>query len=143
MHAADVVKPAVIGLAHDRIDRILTLVAGLHQRIADGPLQACRHTQGVGQDDRRLNVAEFTHLRHARQFAIAVAHIDGSRHLLAEDVALMGHDGSDARAHAVALDEGDMAHRHTRHVGDCIILPCREDSRRETPLAQRLVLLRR
>ena len=141
VHAADVVQAPVVGLTHDGVDRAHTLVARLHKRVASDTLDARRHAQRVGQDDGRLDIAEFTHLRHTRQFAETIAHIDGRRHLLAEDVALVRHDGGHARAHAVALDEGHVAHRHPRHVGNGVILPRFKNSRGKSPLAQRLVLL--
>ena len=141
VHAADIVQVTVVGLTHDGVDRPLVLVAGLHQRVADDTLQACRYTQRVGQDDGCLDVAQFVHLGHTRQFAESVAHIDGCRHLLAEDVALVRHDSGNAGAHAVTLDEGHMTHRHPRHVGDGIVLSCFENTRGKSPLAQCLVLL--
>ena len=141
VHAADVVQPAVVGLAHNSVDRAHTLVARLHERVASDTLDARRHAQRVGQDDGRLDIAEFTHLRHTRQFAEAVAHVDGRRHLLAKDVTLVRYDGRHARAHAVTLDQGHMTHRHARHIGDRIICSCLKDPRRESPLPQCLVLL--
>ena len=141
VHAADVVQPAVVGLTHNSVDRALLLVAGLHQRVAHDALDACSHAQRVGQDDGSLDVAEFIHLSHTRQFAEAVAHIDGGRHLLSENVALMRHDGGNARAHAVALDERHMAHRHARHIGNGVITARLKNPGGEAPLPQRPVLL--
>ena len=117
-------------------------MTGLHQRVAHHPLDASRHAQRVGQHHGRLDIAQLAHLSHPRQFAESITHTDGSRHLMAEDIALMRHNRRHTRAHVVALDQGHMAHRHTRHIGDGIIPSRGKNARREPPLTQRLVRLR-
>ena len=141
VQAANVVQTAIIGLTHNCIHRADTLVARLHQRITHEALDTCCHAQRVGENDRRLNVTQFTHLRHARQLAKPIAHIDGGGHLMAEDVALVRHNSRDTRTHAIALDKRHMAYRHPWHIGDSVILSCFKNSCRESPFAQRLVLL--
>ena len=109
-HRLDVVQVAVVALQHDRIDR-RGLPADLRiggDRAADQRIGAGADGEGVGQQDRRLQRAEFVHLHQADALAEAVQHRRGRDRLVAEQVAVVRQDGGDAGAH-VALDQRGVA----------------------------------
>ncbi len=107
------------------------------------PSIAGADAERVGEHDRRLDGAEFVHLRRARQLAEGVADEHGAGHLLLEHVAAVRHDGGDTRAHGVAGVQRDVADPHAGDVGDGVAGPRREDARRHTEIAGVRARLRR
>ena len=93
-------------------------ISGLaSHRPADQRVGAGRHREGVGQQDRRLQLAEFLDLHQPDALAEAVQHLGGGDRLVAENVAVMRQDGGDAGAH-VAFQHRGVTDRDPRHVGD-------------------------
>jgi hypothetical protein len=88
--APDVVQPAVVGLAHHRVDGDDTLVAGLGQRPADDGRGRLGHGQGVGEHNRGLDLAQLRYLRAAHELAEAVAHGHAGRDPVLVQVAAVG-----------------------------------------------------
>jgi hypothetical protein len=73
VQAADVVEPAVVRLANERVDRTDLLVARLGDRVADDGVNRHADAERIRQDDRRFDRAELRDLRRARQLAKRIA----------------------------------------------------------------------
>ena len=121
MPAADVIELAVIGFADDGVDAADVFIAFLVERIGDDPFDALGHGKRVGQHDRRLDGTQFTDLRHAGEFAEAVAHINGGGAFAAEEIAFMRHDRRDAGTHIVTFNDCDLTDFHAGDVGNGVI----------------------
>ena len=77
--APNVVQVAVVRLGDDRVDRTDLLVAGKLEHPLDQRVGDAGDVQGVGQQDRRLDLAKLVDLSRTHQFAEAVAHEYGRR----------------------------------------------------------------
>ena len=73
VQAADVVEPAVVRFADERVDRTDLLVARLGDRVADDSVNRDADAERVREDDRRFDGAELRDLRRARQLAKRIA----------------------------------------------------------------------
>ena len=115
---ANIVQTAVIGLAHHGIQRGDALIARLRQGPAVHRLDGAADRQRVGQQDRRLDLAQFDKLRGACQLAKAVEHSKAGRNLVLKRIAIMRQDRRHPGADALALTDRDMADAHAGHIGD-------------------------
>ena len=95
-----------------------SLHARLRQQPADHRVGRAPDAQRAGEQDRRLELAELGHLRHAEQLAEAVADVDGGGDAVEKDVAGMGQDGGDAGPDRVADANRGLADAHAGDVGD-------------------------
>src|SRR5690606_2416516 len=84
--AADVVDDAVIGLADYGVDGEDALIARLGERPFNEAGDALGDGEGVGEDDRRLDLAELLDLGGAGEFPVAVAGGEAGGGLVLEGV---------------------------------------------------------
>ena len=136
MQSANVVEPAIIGLADERVDRSNLLVSWLVQRPAHNSFQRCSNAKRIGQRDRCFNRAEFIDLRRTGELAECVAHIDGPGHLLLKDIAGMRNDYRDPGPNVIARYEGRMSHADAGHIRDGVEWSRGKHPRRETDVAR-------
>jgi hypothetical protein len=132
---ANVVEVAIVGLTHDRVDGAHRLVAGPGQGVVGQGRGCFPNVQGVGQQERGFELPEFVYLGRADQFAEAVAHHDGGRDFLLEEVAAVGEDGGGAGADVVSFNQGDVAHTHAGDIGDGVQGAGGEDARGDAQFA--------
>ena len=118
MQAANVVQPAIVCLADQRVDGAHALVAGLCQRPADDGVDSDADAECIRKHDRRLDRAELLHLRRAGELAESVADKDRAWNLLAEEIAAVRKDGCHAGAHGTAIYERDLPDAHAGDVRD-------------------------
>jgi len=138
-HRLDVVDSPVIALADQRIDR-----RGLAPDLrigGDGAGDQCLRAGGdakcVGEQDRRLDGAEFGHLHQPRRLAEAVDDFDRRARLQAERIVLMRQDGRDAGENPLAAQRA-VADRDTRHIRDRIVPARLQPARRnQSPVPRR------
>ena len=114
-----VVHARVVGFAHDRIDRVFAharlLVHPLLERIRCAP-----DAQRAGEQNGRLDLAEFAHLGFADELAVTVADVDRGRHGEAIQIARPRNDRRHARADVIATYDRRVADAHAVNVGDCV-----------------------
>ena len=122
VEAADIVEPAVVALADQRVDRAggAADILVLRQHIADQRSGGRADAEGVGHDDGGLDGAKLFHLHQTHALAEAVDHGGGCHDLVPEQVARMRQNGGDARIHVLAVTHGDVPHLDPRDVGDQI-----------------------
>lgn len=119
---ADIVDAAVVGFAHDAVDAPDVLVVGKGEGVVDDAVQAGGDVEGVGEDNRRFNVAEFLDLRIAGHLAEGIAQENARGHLFFEDVAAVGQDRGHARVCALfVVVHVDLADENARHVRDGVV----------------------
>ena len=109
---------AVVGLAHHRVDRANLLHARLREQPADHRVRGAPDAQRAGEQDRRLELAQLVHLRHAKQLAEAVPDVDGGGDAVEKGVAGMRQDGGDAGTDGVADANRGLADANAGDVGD-------------------------
>src|SRR5438445_4766323 len=112
---ADVVQKAVIGLADDRIRRADIFVAWQREEPGEHGVGRARHTQGAGQYDRRLKLAQLIHLRRAHELAEAVPDDDRCRNFLTEWISAVRQNRGDACVDRVAARNRRLP---AAHAGD-------------------------
>ena len=80
--APDVVERRIVRLPHHNVDGVLS---GRQQRyvVFKEPLRHLRDREGVGQADKRFDLAQFLHLHAAGQLAVAVGAVDCEPELFA------------------------------------------------------------
>ena len=119
VEAPDVVKAAVVALAHHRVDAAggLADVGAQRQHMAHQGVVHRAHAQGVGEQDGRLQSAQLLDLDKAGGLAKAVDDVGRRRHFFVKEIAGVGQKGGDAGLH-LPVGEGAVAHRHPRHVAD-------------------------
>jgi hypothetical protein len=120
MHAADIVQAAIVRLSNYGVYRSYGFVPGLCQRIRDDALHGRPDAQRIGEDYGCLDRAEFVHLGGPGKFAERIPDEHGAADFFLKEVALGGHDGGDAGANAIALDQGDVPNANAGYVGDGI-----------------------
>ena len=78
-------------------------------------------------------------------FPDAVAFESSRAHLkdrfLLKDIPVVGQNGRDPGAHGIALDQGSMAHSHSRHVGDGVPFPGAQDPELDSVVAEALLAM--
>ena len=121
MAAADVVEPAVVGFTDNGVDTAHIFIARLIERVVQDAFDALGYRQGICQYDRGFDVAKFLDLRHAGELAETISGKNGGRTFLAEDIAVVRHDGRDAGADVVAFNDRNLADLDARDVGDGIV----------------------
>ena len=135
-HRANVVQvPSVVRLAHHGVDGTDRLVARLTERPPHDRVDRGADREGVGQHDRRLEVAELRDLEESGRLAEPVADVDGGRKLLLKEVVAGREDRRHAGANRVALDEGLVADAHALDVGDRVPAAGRKNPGRDAEVA--------
>src|ERR1035437_5353809 len=86
------------------------------------------------QSPPRRDLAEFGHLRAARELAKSIADEHRGRHALEVGVARVREHRRDSGANLVALGEGHLSNAHTGYVGDGVERPGPEDAGRDAEL---------
>jgi hypothetical protein len=125
---ADGVQCAVVRLADDRIDRPDALHPRHGDQLGHERVGSAPDAEGAGEQDRRLELTQLTHLRRADQLAECVADVDRRRHAIEEEVPAVRQDGGDARVHGVAEHDGLLADEDAGDVGDRIERPGSKDA---------------
>src|SRR5262249_38899179 len=120
MKATDVVQPAVVRFADERVHRTHLVVSGLRQRVAHDRFHRGPHAQCVRQDDRRLDSAELRDLRRASQFPKRIADEDRAGDLVLKKISAVWEDGRYTGADAIALDDRRVADSHAVDICDRI-----------------------
>src|SRR5262249_42949357 len=138
----DVVQVAVVGLSDHRVDRADLLVARLRERPARDGVHGDPDREGVGQDDRRLDVPELADLKEPRRLAEAVADVNGRGDLLLKEIPRVRKDRGHSGAHGFSLDDRLMPDAHAGHVRDRVPLPRRENPGLYTELPDSRTILR-
>jgi hypothetical protein len=141
VEAADVVQPAVVGLPDQRVDRSHLFVPGLRERIGDDAFDAGADAEGVGEDDRRLDLPELEDLSRSRQLAERVADEHRAGHLVLKEVPAVRQDGRHSGADVVALDDRGVTDLHAGDVGDRVERTRREHAGRKAEVARSRFLL--
>jgi hypothetical protein len=136
VEAANVVQPAVVGFADQRVHRSDLLVAGLRDRVACDRVDRSADAQRVRQHDRCFNRAELGDLRRSRQLPKRVADEHGAGHLVLKHVAAVRHDRRHAGADAVALHDRGVADPDAVHVGNRVEWAGRVDAGRDADVAR-------
>ena len=116
-----IIQVAVVGLTHDRVNAPHMPVHRLREGIVKQGIRRRGHTEGIGQDDGRLYVAQLADLAQSGHLAEAVTNEYGRRHLLPEDIAPVRQNGRHAGVHIFSPDDRHLSHPDALHVGDGII----------------------
>src|SRR5262249_42325863 len=98
-------------------------------RPVDGAAMAGADRMGVGDEDRRGQRAGLLDPGDAGHLAVAVQRVEACGAGIADSLAATRQDRGDAGAHRalanperpMALDQGDIADRDARHVGDRVV----------------------
>jgi hypothetical protein len=109
--ASDVVQPAVVRLADDRIDRFDAFVLREAEDVVENGIGCRGYAQRVGEDDGRFEVAQFLDLCRAHELPETVGDVNGGRDFFLKDVAVVRQDGRDARSDILAFDESQVVLR--------------------------------
>src|SRR5256714_1543726 len=115
---AYVVQLPVVRLGDDGVYGAHLLVSGKREHPFDQSVGDARDVQGVCEQDRRLDLAEFVDLRRTHELAEAVADEDGGGDFLAEEVAAVRKYRRHARANVRALNQCRVSDAHALHVCD-------------------------
>jgi len=83
----DRVQQAVVSLSYHGIDRAHLVHSWLLEQVLDHRIGGLPYTEGAGQQDRRLQLAQLGDLGATEQLSKAVADVDGSRHSLQKEIA--------------------------------------------------------
>jgi len=123
VETANVVEPAVIGFADERVGAGNIFVSVFGDRPMGDSGCGVKNAEGVGQDDRSFDLAEFVDLSGADEFAEGVVGEDGAGDFVLKKIAGMRTNGGDAGADVVAFDDGHLADEDAGNVGDGVFGP--------------------
>ena len=134
---ADVVDAAVVRFTDHAVDAAAVAVFLEGERIVDDAVKACGHVEGIDEDDRRLDVAEFLHLRIARHLAEAVREEDARRNLFLEEVAAVRKNRGHARMSALlVVMHVHLTDEHAFNVSDGVVLARLQDAELDAVFAR-------
>ncbi|MBA7698395.1 hypothetical protein ES703_107072 [subsurface metagenome] len=117
MPSADIVEPAVVCLAHNRIHRIDSLISGKREGVAYKGIGSRGYAQRIGQDYGRFNCSQFFNLGVSSQFSIAVGDVNSGRDFILIDISGMGEDSCYTCADIFALDQCYLPDFYSRNIG--------------------------
>ena len=128
---------AVVRFAYHAVDAAAVAVFLEGERIVDDAVKASGHVEGIDEDDRRLDVAEFLHLRIARHLAEAVREEDARRNLFLEEVAAVRKNRGHARMSALlVVMHVHLADEHAFNVSDGVVLARLQDAELDAVFAR-------
>ena len=120
--------PSFVSATTGLIDRTFC-----HPRLLEHPpdhrVRRLPHAERAGEQDRRLELAELSKLRHAGDLPEPVADVQRGGHAIGEQVAAVRQNRRHAGAHRVAFDHGRLPDAHAGDVGDRVELARRKARR--------------